>query len=283
MKVLVLGAGGMLARDVIAAAPDGVEVVALDRAACDVTDAAMVERVVAGARADWILNGAAWTAVDAAESAREPAMQLNGEAPGHIGRAAAAHGARVLQPSTDYVFPGTGTTPWRETDPTAPLNWYGETKLVGERALAESGAEHLIVRVQWLYGATGRSFPRTMRARARAGQPTRVVDDQRGTPTYTVDLAGGLWRLIAADARGIVHLANAGSTTWFDVAARIFAHVGVPSLVTRCPSTDYPTPAERPANGVLDQGRAASLGVTLPPWEDALDRWLAADGTSPIG
>lgn len=274
MRVLLLGAGGMLGRDLVAHAPPDVALTALDRAGCDVTDAAAVRRAVTRARPAWVLNAAAHTRVDLAETERDAAGAANAEGPGHVGAAAAEVGARVLHLGTDYVFPGTGSTPWREDDPTAPVNWYGATKLAGERALAATGAAHLVVRVQWLYGDTGASFPRTMLARARAGQATRVVADQWGAPTYTADLAPALWRLVALGAEGTLHLAAAGTATWHDVAARIFARTGDPVLLTPIATAEYPTPARRPAFGVLDLSRSAALGVALPPWEDALDRWL---------
>jgi dTDP-4-dehydrorhamnose reductase len=287
MRGLVLGAGGMLGRDLVAHVPPGSTVTGLDRAGCDVTDARAIARAIDAAAPDWIFNAAAYTAVDRAESEREAALQLNGVVPGLIGRAAAAAGVRVLHPSTDYVFPGTGERPWREDDPPDPVNWYGATKLAGERALAESGAEHLIVRVQWLYGRHGHSFPRTMLGRARAGQATRVVDDQHGAPTPTNALATALWWLAGRGVSGVRHVAAGGEATWYEVAARLFAWAGVPELVTRCTSAEYPTPARRPGNGRLETGAAARDGVSMPHWTEALEAWWAAEGTragtSPIG
>jgi dTDP-4-dehydrorhamnose reductase len=195
-----------------------------------------------------------------------------------IGAAARDVGARVLHPSTDYVFPGTGTTPWREDDATDPVNWYGATKLAGERALAASGAGHLVVRVQWLFEAHGRSFPRTMWERARAGQATRVVADQFGAPTSTRDLARALWHLMRADARGTVHVASEGHGSWHDVAARVFAAAGRRELLTPCTSADYPTPAVRPGWSVFDLTRMRGLGVAMPRWEDAVDGFVAGLG-----
>lgn len=283
MRAVVLGAGGMLGRALVAAAPPGVQVAALDRATCDITDAAALARALDALRPAWVLNAAAYTAVDAAETHRDEAQRLNAEAPGLVGAAAQRVGAQVLHVSTDYVFPGTGTRPWREDDAPAPVNWYGATKLAGEQALAASGAAHLLVRVQWLYGGAGRHFVRTMWERARAGQATRVVDDQVGALTHTEDLASVLWDAVAAQRTGVLHLASAGTHTWYAAAARIFAAAGVPGLVTPCATADYPTPAVRPANSRLDTARAAALGLTLPPWTESLDRWLAAAGTSPIG
>lgn len=276
MKALLLGAGGMLARSLQQTVPSAVALTALSRAECDITDANAVGAAVDTVRPDWIVNAAAYTAVDRAESEREAAHRVNAEAPGVVGRAAVATGARVLHLSTDYVFPGSGTAPWREDDPHDPLNWYGTTKHEGELALAASGARALVVRVQWLYGTTGHSFARTMLNRAMSRSATRVVHDQRGAPTFTDDLAPALWQCVQREVIGVLHLANRGVTTWFDVAARIFAAEGVQDLLTPCTTAEYPTPARRPANGVLDLTKADALGVRLPPWEDALDRWRYA-------
>lgn len=287
MRVVLLGAGGMLGRDVAAAVPSGATLTALPRAACDVTDAKSVARALDAAAPDWVVNAAAYTAVDRAETERDLAMQLNGEAPGVIGRAAAALGAKVLHVSTDYVFPGTGNTPWREDDTPDPVNWYGATKLAGERALAETQAAHLIVRVQWLYGIHGASFPRTMFTRAREARPTRVVHDQTGALTSTADLARALWWLMGAEVTGTLHVAASGYHTWYEAATRIFEAAGVPELVSPCSSQDFPTAARRPANSRLDTSRAGSLGVVLPDWTASLEGWLhtanTTGGTSPNG
>jgi dTDP-4-dehydrorhamnose reductase len=276
MNVLLLGAGGMLARSLQQSVPSVVELTALSRAACDITNVDAVREAVHAVRPEWIVNAAAYTAVDRAESERELAHRVNAEAPGVIGRAAADVGATVLHLSTDYVFPGTGTTPWREDDAHAPLNWYGSTKHEGELALAASGARALVVRVQWLYGTAGHSFARTMLGRATARSATRVVNDQHGTPTFTEDLAPALWECVSRDFTGTLHLANRGVTTWFAVAERIFDALGARDCLSACTTAEYPTPARRPANGALDLRRAAEAGVQLPAWDDALDRWLYA-------
>ncbi len=276
MKVLLLGAGGLLARSLQQSVPSAVDLTALARAQCDITNADAVHHAVRAVQPAWIVNAAAYTAVDRAESERDLAQRVNAEAPGEIGRAAAAVGAKVLHLSTDYVFPGTGTTPWREDDVHAPLNWYGTTKHAGEMALAASGAMSLVVRVQWLYGVTGPSFARTMYTRATARTVTRVVNDQRGAPTFADDLAPVLWQCVLRDLTGTLHLANRGVTTWFGVAERIFDALSARDCLSACTTAEYPTPARRPANGVLDLGRADAAGLQLPPWEDALDRWLYA-------
>ena len=275
-RVLLLGAGGMLGRDLAAAAPSGTELHALTRHDLDITDHTALGARIAAVRPDVIVNAAGYTAVDRAETETERAHRVNAVAVGELGRLAARADARVVHFSSDYVFGGSGSRPYREGDPTDPVNVYGATKLAGERALAHSDAESLIVRTQWLFGVHGKSFPRTMWERARAGEATRVVRDQCGRPTYTGDLAPAVWRLIADGARGVLHVANAGEATWFDVAARVFRRAGRPELVTPCVSADYPTPARRPRYSVLDTSRADQvLGGPLPKWEDAVDRFLA--------
>jgi dTDP-4-dehydrorhamnose reductase len=280
---VVLGAGGMLGRDLVALAPAGVKVTPVPRAACDVTSPAAVAQLLEATRPDWVVNAAAYTAVDGAEAARDDAMRVNGEGPGVVGAAAAGVDAAVLHLSTDYVFPGTGSTPWREDDATNPVNWYGHTKLVGEQALAASGARHVVVRVQWLYAGHGRNFVRTMWDRARQRQATRVVHDQVGALTHTADLAPALWSAAAQGITGRLHLAAAGAHTWYDAAARIFAAADAAPLLSPCTTAEFPTPAARPANSRLDTRRAAALGLTLPDWTASLRRWLDDAGTSPNG
>ncbi len=276
MRVLLLGAGGMLAHDLIAHAPPDVALTPLGRAELDVTDQAALARAIRDLGPAVVINAAGYTRVDEAEKERELAFAVNGVAPGAIGRAAAAARASVVHFSTDYVFDGEAGAAYREEDPPHPLNVYGESKLEGERTLAASGADHLIIRTQWLFGGCGRSFPRTMWERATQHLPTRVVADQTGRPTYTVDLARVTWRVALQGVRGLLHAANAGVATWYDVARRVFAAAGAEHLVVPCTTTDFPTPARRPAWSVLDSTRLDRLlGVSLPDWEDALRRFFS--------
>ena len=284
MRVVLFGAGGMLARDLMAQAPSTVEVLPHTRSATDVTIEHQVTAALRDARPDLVINCAAYTNVDQAENEPALAFAVNGEGPGVIGRAVErwSHETMVVHYSTDYVFNGRSTRPYREDDGTDPLGVYGASKLAGERALAASGAHHLIIRTQWLFGLTGRSFPRTMWNRARAGQATRVVNDQVGRPTYTVDLARSTWLLLTREpattrlrSTSILHVANAGRATWYDVADRVFEAAGVGRVLTSCTTADYPTPATRPAHSVLDTAHFESVaGHALPPWQDALDRFL---------
>lgn len=275
MRALLLGAGGMLAHDLRTEAPDSVDLVARTRAELDVTDTQAVRRALAASRPDVVLNTAAFTQVDRAEQDQARAFAVNAEAVGALGRAAVAGGTVVVHFSTDYIFDGATNLPYREDDAARPLGLYGKSKHQGELELHNSGAPYLIVRSQWLYGLHGRSFPRTMWERAAARAPSRVVNDQVGRPTYTVDLARATWGLIGSGARGVVHVANASSGSWYDVARLVYRRAGVEELVQACTTAEYPTPARRPHWSVLDTTRMEGiLGAPLPPWEEALERFL---------
>lgn len=279
VRVLLLGAGGMLAHDLARNAPPDVSLTPLARAELDVTDHVALARTIRDLRPALVMNAAGYTRVDDAERERDLVFAVNGLAPGAIGRAAATVRAVVVHFSTDYVFDGEARTAYREEDRPHPVNVYGESKLAGERTLAASGVDHLIIRTQWLFGTGGRSFPRTMRDRAVQRLETRAVADQTGRPTYTADLARATWQLLGARARGTFHVANAGCASRYDVARRVFARERVEDLLTPCATGDVPTIARRPARGVLDTTRAdILLGGPLPAWEESLDRFLEALG-----
>jgi len=257
-------------------------VTGLDVGDVDITDRAQVASALDAARPDWVINAAAYTAVDRAETERAAADAVNAVGPRFISEEAARRQIAVAHFSTDYVFPGTATSPYLESDPVAPANAYGESKWLGEEAVRASGAHALILRTQWLFGRAGKSFPRTMWERASARLATRVVDDQRGRPTYTRDLAAATWRLVAHRASGTVHVTNGGAdATWYDVAREVFARAGAESLVSPCSTADYPTPARRPAYSVLCTDRLERLlEAPLPDWRDALGRFL--DELAPV-
>ena len=249
----------MLGRAVHAAAPDGVELRPSTVADLDITDAAGVDAALAGGFG-WVINCAAWTRVDDAEEHEAEATRINGEAVGHIARAAARHGVRVLHISTDYVFDGQLGRPYREDDLPNPQGAYGRSKLAGERALQTvDGGRWTVVRTQWLYGG-GPSFVRTMWGRARAGQPSRVVNDQFGAPTHVSELAQVIWRLVGERAEGIWHAAAGGYTNWFEVARLVYAAVGAdPALVTPCSTAEFGARAPRPADGRLDTSKLGGM------------------------
>jgi dTDP-4-dehydrorhamnose reductase len=275
MHVMILGAGGMLGQDLVATAPTDIVVSAFTRTELDITDTRALSSAVADAKPDVVINAAAYTAVDQAESEPELAFRVNGEGVGHLGTIAARFGIRVVHYSTDYVFDGTASRPYTEGSPTNPVNAYGASKLAGETALRESGAQFLILRSQWLFGVHGRSFPRTMYDRAKSDLATKVVADQTGRPTSTRDLAKVSWMLINRCAVGLLHVANAGEATWFDVAVHVFSRVGRRELLSPCSSNDYPTPARRPRYSALDTRHFEQrFEASLPAFTTALDDFL---------
>ena len=271
----MFGATGMLGRAVVQAAPPSWQVSPSTRDDLDITDAAAVLARMRADAPDWVINCAAYTRVDAAEIDPE-AWRVNAEAPGVIGTAAVHVAASVVHVSTDYVFNGTLGHPYREDDAPNPLGAYGRSKLAGELALRSSGAKSLILRAQWLYGDGGLSFVATMRDRAANGLASRVVSDQLGAPTHTDALAEMIWRLVLADARGVVHGAASGEASWFDVARDVYSVVGASeSLVTPCTTAEYGALAPRPLDGRLDCSRYRSLTGQAPEdWRAALRRYL---------
>ncbi|MBO2460083.1 dTDP-4-dehydrorhamnose reductase [Actinomadura violacea] len=269
MTWLVTGGGGMLGADVVARLDD---VVAPRRADLDLTDAGAVRDALRRHRPGVVVNCAAWTAVDDAETSEDAALAVNGTAVGALVEGCAEIGAKLVQVSTDYVFPGTATEPYPEDAPTAPVNAYGRTKLAGEAAVL--GYERgYVVRTAWLYGANGPSFARTMARLAGERDTVEVVDDQAGQPTWTGDLADRIVALARADApAGAYHGTNAGRTTWYGLAREVFALLGHdPDRVRATTSEKFVRPAPRPAFSVLGHGRWAAAG--LPPmrgWQEAL-------------
>ncbi|MFF5492355.1 dTDP-4-dehydrorhamnose reductase [Streptomyces aquilus] len=273
---LVTGAGGMLGQDVLARlAEAGEQAVALDRAALDLTDADAVRGALEAHRPAVVVNCAAWTAVDDAESHEEEALRINGDGPAHLAAACAATGAVLLHVSTDYVFAGDATTPYAEDAPTAPRSAYGRTKLAGERAVL--GIERgYVVRTAWLYGTGGPNFVRTMIKLEGLKDTLDVVDDQRGQPTWSADLAGLLYELgrgaLAGTASaGVYHGTSSGETTWYGLTREIFRLLGTdPDRVRPTTSEAFVRPAPRPAYSVLGHDRFAAAGI--PPLRD----WRAA-------
>jgi dTDP-4-dehydrorhamnose reductase len=277
---MVVGAGGQLGTDLLLALK-GREVASFTRADLDVTDADAVARAVAAAVPSVIVNAAAYTAVDAAESDEENASVANAIAPGLLAAAAAVAGARFVHVSTDYVFAGDATTPYDEAADTAPRSAYGRTKLEGEKAVLRELADAYVVRTAWVYGATGNNFVKTMARLERDRDTVSVVDDQRGSPTWSFDLATGLVALAASGAPGgIYHCTNAGETTWFGFTRAIFEELGAdPDRVLPTTTAAFPRPAPRPAYSVLGNRRWLAAGLEpLPHWRDALHEAFARQG-----
>ncbi len=251
------------------------EVLATDAGDLDLTDADAVRGAIHAFRPTHIVNPAAFTAVDRAESESDLAFAVNERAVRVLAEEARGVGARMVHFSTDYVFDGKSAVPYRETDPTEPASVYGASKLAGERALAASGVRALCFRTSWVYAARGANFLRTMLRLARAGAPLRVVSDQVGAPTWGRALAEAVVVAIARDAftteAPVYHLTGGGSCSWYDFAKRIFELAGLAVDLTPIPTSAYPTPARRPAFSRLDCGRASrELGVALPHWEESL-------------
>jgi len=261
----VVGAGGMLGQDVVRVLGD--DAIALSRAELDVTDARAVRQAVAETEPDVVLNCAAYTNVDGAESEPEQALLVNGEAAGIVAEAAPA----VLYVSSDYVFDGRKGEPYVESDPTGPSSSYGRSKLAGEQATAAANPRHFIARSSWLFGAGGKNFVDTMLRVGRENDEARVVADQIGCPTYTGHLARALVDIASGEDYGIHHVAAAGSCSWYDLAAAAFERAGVDCRLEPITTAEYPLPAPRPAYSVLGTEREP----LLPPWQEGLDAYLA--------
>ena len=274
MRILITGAAGMLGLDVQRAAEqDGHETVPLTRSQLDVTDPAAVADAVGGADADVVINCAAWTNVDGAESEPEQAAAVNGAGAGNLAAAAAAAGAWLVHISTDYVFDGDKASPYVESDPVAPVSAYGRSKLDGERAVAAAApGRHTIVRTAWLFGAGGRCFPKTILRAASQRPELTVVSDQIGCPTFTGHLASALVTVAAQRTPGVLHVAGGGRCSWHEFAAAIVAAAGMDCPVRPIPTSEYPLPARRPANSVLVSERGAPV---LPDWRAGLEQFMS--------
>lgn len=289
MKVLLIGADGQVGYELHRAlAPLG-EVVAATRrgaladglacATVDLADFGTIDATIRAVRPDWIVNAAAYTAVDRAEDESDLALRVNGAALALIGAEARVVGAGVVHYSTDYVFAGDGARPWREDDPVAPINAYGRSKLVGERTLAATGCRHLILRTAWVYAARGTNFLRTMLRLGAERDRLSVVDDQHGAPTTARAIAECTAHALRVGTdEGLFHLAADGETTWHGFATAIFDAAHAAGLIARVPevtpipSRDFPTRARRPAYSVLDSARfAQAFGVRPPAWRVGLD------------
>lgn len=269
MKVLVTGASGQLAH-AIRRVWTAHDLILPDESVLDLSREAAIHSVVSDVRPDVVINCGAFTQVDRCESEADLALLINGTAVGWLAEASEAQGAMLIQVSTDYVFDGTATRPYREEDPTNPMSVYGRTKLEGERQAARCH-RHLIARTSWLYDAWGKNFLNTMLAAAAQGRSLRVVDDQRGAPTTCRALARQLKVAAEEGWQGIVHTTCTGDTTWHGFAKAIFDANGIAANLTPCTTADYPTPARRPAYSVLDNHRRRTLGPDLMPhWHEAL-------------
>ena len=276
MRILLTGRNGQVGWEVQKAlAPLG-ELTALGRAELDLSDAGRLREAVREANPDVIVNAAAYTAVDKAESEREAAFAVNATAPGILAEEAKRNGALLVHYSTDYVFDGAKPVPYVEEDEPNPINVYGASKLAGERAIAGSGCRYLILRTSWVYGPRGSNFLLTILRVAREGPELRVVDDQIGAPTSSRAIARATAQVLRPGAHGTYHLSAAGQVSWCGFARAILARAGVATAVVPIRSEDYPAAARRPRNSRLDCSRLReTFGVALAPWEAGLAEVMA--------
>ncbi len=290
MRLLIAGWQGQLARALVELAPSTSDIAALavGRPALDLCEPASIARAMTDFRPDVIINTAAYTAVDKAESEPEAAFALNRDGARMLAEEAARRGAAIIHVSTDYVFDGTKNAPYVESDPTSPINVYGRSKLEGEQAVAAANPRHVIVRTSWVHSSTGQNFVKTMLRLARERPRLNIVDDQIGSPTYAPHLAEAILAIArrisgigADDPRwGLYHAAGTGTVSWCGLARetlQIASAHGAPAVpVDAIPTTAYPTPARRPMNSRLDCGKLErTFGIRLPPWQQG-----AAEGVA---
>ena len=276
MHILITGAAGQLGRDVMAEATRrGWAPVGVDIADFDITNRAATHAALAAIAPELIIHCAAYTAVDRAEAEPALAHAVNADGTRHIAKYCAAQGIWLLHISTDYVFDGRGAKPWEVHDTPAPLSVYGATKLAGEQALQALCPRHMIIRTSWVFGAQGGNFVKTMLRLGAERSTINVVDDQIGAPTYTQDLARLLCDMAARPVAGIYHASNAGECSWAGFAAEIFALARIDCAVNPIPTSEYPTPAQRPKNSRLSPKALIDAGYApLPPWKTALKNML---------
>jgi dTDP-4-dehydrorhamnose reductase len=275
VRILVFGETGQVARELARRAP----VTALGRDRADLSDPEACAAAILASDAEAVINAAAYTAVDRAETEEALATIVNGAAPSAMARAAAEKGVPFLHVSTDYVFDGSGESPWKPDDPTGPLGAYGRSKLAGEEGVRAAGGRHAILRTSWVFSAHGANFVRTMLRLGRERDALKIVDDQTGGPTAAADIAAALLTMARAlhdgAPGGTYHFAGAPDVTWAGFARGIFARAGLDVAVTGIPSSEYPTPARRPGNSRLDCSTLGiDFGIPRPEWSDSLDRVL---------
>lgn len=273
MKILITGANGQLGRDCTEILSARHQLACCDVPNIDITDPDQVARVFTTCAPDVVINCAAYTAVDACETDRERCMAVNATGPELLARQCAAHGARMLQLSTDYVFDGNRPAPafYTEADTPNPLSMYGRSKQAGDEAVQAHADNHLIIRTAWLYGIGNKNFLKTMLRLALAdpGRTIRVVNDQHGSLTWSWRLALQIERLLDSDLRGIVHATAEGHSTWYEGARCFLDAMGVPYAMEPCTTADYPTPAHRPANSILENCRLKEAGINcMADWRD---------------
>jgi dTDP-4-dehydrorhamnose reductase len=279
MRITIFGASGLLGNALVQEFKSD-QLTALSSRDADLRDASQVQRAIRASRPDSIILSAAYTNVDGCESNRSLAFAVNCEGAANVAEAAKEAGARLIFLSTDYVFDGGKGSPYETTDPRNPINVYGETKARAEERLIEILPEACIVRTSWLFGHGGKCFPETILKLAATRPEISVVNDQRGSPTFTTDLASAIVQLSRKSASGIVHATNSGDCTWYDFAREIVQMSGLSTVVKPVTSAEFLRPARRPACSVLSPASLHAQGIQMPPWQEALRRYLAT-GTKP--
>lgn len=276
MTIVVVGADSLLGSDFVRLLASAVDIVPLPLVDVDVTDRGGVKQALASTGPDVVLNCAGYTAVDKAESEPDTAYRINVLGARNVAQAAGRVGARVVYFSTDYVFDGTAAEPYAEDAPTGPCNVYGRTKLLGEQATREANPDHLVVRLGWLYGGSGRHFLRTILRLAREKDVLRVTNDQTGSPTFTEDIVRQVLTLLTDGASGTYHCADTGSATWYDFAQAILHMTGSNTPILPITSADYHAAACRPAFSVLADHNLDLEGLNvMRPWQEALEDCLS--------
>ena len=283
MKILLTGAGGQLGSDCRIVLSYRHDVFTPGSAELDITDPFLVEKAFGIIRPDIVLNCAAFTRVDDCETERASAWSVNAEGPGILAEKCFRFGSKLIHVSTDYVFDGLRPPPepYSEDDPPAPVSYYGESKLAGEEAIRNAGCEYSIVRTSWLYGRTGRNFPKTILKAAlrRPDTPLKIVDDKHGSPTWSYRLARQIEKLIETEATGLYHATAEGHCTWYRFASHFLERMGVECRVIPCTSEEYPTKAKRPANSILENKRLKAEGINImDAWERDVDEFVLRHG-----
>ena len=288
-RVVVIGSSGQLGHDLVEVlrAANGFEVIPLDHDRIECTDLASVRAALLPLKARAVINCAAFVRVDDCEAQVREAFAVNAIGALNVARATAECGAKCVYISTDYVFAGAKDSPYVESDAAEPINVYGASKLAGEHLVRQAAPDWLIVRVASLFGNTGArgkggNFVETILAKARQGEPLKVVDDILISPTYTRDAAQAIVQLITGDARGVVHAVNNGNCTWFELAKSALVLCQLTASLEAVPSTQFPTPARRAKNSALASTRLQpEFGIVMPPWRDALRAYLVEKGHLP--
>jgi len=279
MKILIVGANGQLGSDCCKLLASENETVGCDIPVINIANPKSVEEILSDRKPDVIVNCAAYTAVDNCESERDLAWQVNAEGPGHLAAGARRIGARLIHVSTDYVFDGKKPVPahYIEGDPTNPLSEYGKSKLAGEQAVIKQGGNYLILRTAWLYSAWGKNFLKTMLRLALSdpGREMKVVDDQYGSLTWSSTLARQISKLLRSDLSGIAHTTSEGYSSWYEAARYFLDGMGVQYAMRPCTTADYPTPAHRPANSILENGALKQAGISVfVDWREDIDLFI---------